>query len=63
MNKKTLVSILVITILLFIPSTAFSHKLIPTNGTNNSLENGLEISDNDEVIWAPAGAVIIDEII
>ena len=51
MNKKILAPILIITILLFIPSTAFSHKLIPTNGTNDSLENSLEISDH-KVSWA-----------
>ena len=46
MNKKIPVLIMVIGVLLLIPSTAFGHKLIPTNGSNDSLENGLMISDH-----------------
>ena len=51
MNKKIPVLIMVIGVLLLIPSTAFGHKLIPTNGSNNSLENGLMISDH-KISWA-----------
>ena len=51
MNKKIPVLIMVIGILLLIPSTAFGHKLIPTNGSNDSLENGLMISDH-MISWA-----------
>jgi len=51
MNKKISVVILIIGILLFIPSTAFGHKLIPTDGSNDSLENGLMISDH-KISWA-----------
>lgn len=42
---------MVIGVLLLIPSTAFGHKLIPTNGSNDSLENGLMISDH-MISWA-----------
>ena len=51
MNKKIPVLIMVIGVLLLIPSTAFGHKLIPTNGSNDSLENGLMISDH-KISWA-----------
>ena len=51
MNKKIPVLIMVIGVLLLIPSTAFGHKLIPTNGSNDSLENGLMISDH-MISWA-----------
>ena len=42
---------MVIGVLLLIPSTAFGHKLIPTDGSNDSLENGLMISDH-KISWA-----------
>ena len=51
MNKKIPVLIMVIGVLLLIPSTAFGHKLIPTDGSNDSLENGLMISDH-KISWA-----------
>ena len=51
MNKKIPVLIMVICVLLLIPSTAFGHKLIPTDGSNDSLENGLMISDH-KISWA-----------
>ena len=51
MNKKIPVLIMVVGVLLLIPSTAFGHKLIPTDGSNDSLENGLMISDH-KISWA-----------
>ena len=56
MNKKIPVLIMVIGVLLLIPSTAFGHKLIPTDGSNDSLENGLMISDH-KISWAVYEAV------
>lgn len=37
-------------LLLFIPSSSFAHKLIPTNGLNSSFEDALEIS-NHKISW------------
>jgi hypothetical protein len=51
MNKKIPALIMIIGILLFTPSTVFGHKLIPTDGSNDSLENGLLISDH-KISWA-----------
>ena len=50
MNKRIPALILIIGMLLFIPSTAFSHKLIPTDGSNNSFENPL-VFDDHKVSW------------
>ena len=50
MNKRIPALILIIGMLLFIPSTAFSHKLVPTDGSNNSFENPL-VFDDHKVSW------------
>ena len=50
MNKRIPALILIIGMLIFIPSTAFSHKLIPTDGSNNSFENPL-VFDDHKVSW------------
>jgi len=50
MNKKIPVLIMVIGVLLLIPSTAFGHKLIPTDGSNDSFENPV-VFDDHKISW------------
>jgi hypothetical protein len=52
MNKtKNLFLITSIGILMLVPSTVYAHKLIPTDGTNISISNSLEITD-PSISWA-----------
>ena len=49
-NKKIIILFLLIGSLVFLPSSAFAHKLIPTDGSNNSFENPL-VFDDHKVSW------------
>ncbi len=50
MKTKILSITIIVMLLLFIPSSSFAHKLIPTNGLNSSFEDALEIS-NHKISW------------
>jgi len=48
---KNLILIVIVGVMILIPSTAFGHKLIPTDNTNISIETSLQIPD-PSISWA-----------
>ena len=50
-NMRKIIIIGFLCLMLLLPSSAFAHKLIPTDGTNTDLESALEIPD-PVISWA-----------